>query len=93
MMTVHKYVVHITDEPRVPMPQGAQVLSVGVQDDLVCIWALVDPAAPYETRPFSMRGTGHPASGLENVPFIGTVMMAGLAGRALVFHVWDGVPE
>ena len=86
--TIFKYPVPIQDQPVIPLPVDAKILSVAEQDDLIYLWALVDTEAEFERRPFSLRGTGHPADGLENVPFIGTIHYG-----SLVFHLWDGVPE
>lgn len=71
--------------PRVPMPIGAQILTVAVIRDQPFVWAIVDPSAPLVERQLFVRGTGH---GLGTVgDYIGTFML--LAG-SLVFHVFDG---
>lgn len=86
--TIWKFRLPITDQPAVAMPRDATILSAHYQDGGVSIWALVEPDALYETRLFSVRGTGHPTDGLEDVPFVGTVLLT----DSLVFHIWDGVP-
>ncbi|MDZ4250363.1 MAG: hypothetical protein U0990_09770 [Candidatus Nanopelagicales bacterium] len=69
------------------MPRGAEVLSVGVQHDVICLWALVDPNAPYEARSFRIAGTGHLIlDAAETDRFLGTIQ---LAGGNLIFHVWE----
>lgn len=42
------------------MPKDAAIVHVHSQGNLVCLWAMVDPAAPLETRNFALYGTGHP---------------------------------
>lgn len=44
---------------KIEMPKGAEILSAQLQNDIICIWALVDPSAEKETRNFSLVGTGH----------------------------------
>jgi hypothetical protein len=41
-------------------PEGAQILSVSVQDGEPYIWALVDPGAPKEEHHFKILPTGMP---------------------------------
>lgn len=58
MKTVFKYVLQSTAND-IQMPAGAQVLHVTEQNNMVCMWILVDESAPVETRRFLMVGTGH----------------------------------
>ncbi len=81
---VFKYPVPITG--RVVMPQGAEVLSVGVQDDEVFVGAIVQPQAPTESRYFVIAGTGHAILPEMLGRFLGTVM---LRDGAIVLHVWE----
>ena len=69
------------------MPKGAEILSVQVQADVLCLWALVDPDAKLQKRVIEILGTGNPI----DVPgvthkFIGTVQMR---GGSLVWHVFE----
>jgi hypothetical protein len=88
MKVIFKYEIEARDHQSVEMPAGAQILSVQVQRDVPCIWAIVDPANPVESRSFEVFGTGHPfpaciGSGRE---YIGTFQL--LAG-SLVFHLFE----
>lgn len=93
MSTIWKFPLILVDENRVPMPAGARILSVQVQSDevshgfAVMLWAFVSPSASAVTRVIRIVGTGNPASGCENLPFIGTVQTH--EGR-YVWHVFDG---
>lgn len=40
------------------MPRGAQIIRVAEQGLNTCLWAIVDPAAPLETREFQVFRTG-----------------------------------
>lgn len=84
--TIWKYRLRATDDQQIMMPAGAQILSVGVQQERVQLWAMVDPMNPLaQNRRIVMVGTGHvvpPACGR----FIGTVS---LFEGALILHVFD----
>lgn len=90
---VFKYPVPIADEARILMPEWAQILSVAFQGPQLMLWAIVDPDAPKQVRVLAIRGTGHPAAGLdgtEPAAFVGTAIHPG----GLVFHIWDrGEPD
>lgn len=89
MQTVWKFVLTLVDRPVVEMPAGAQVLSVAVQGDQVCLWARVDPDEPKELRHFRCLGTGHAFSEADQDTlgrFVGTVL---LMDGGLVFHLFE----
>jgi hypothetical protein len=79
MTTIYKYpfaVRYLTEQDFViDMPAGAEVLSVQVQGDSVCLWAMVDTEAAAEVRRFRMFGTGHPLprDAAGRLRFVGTV--------------------
>ncbi len=87
-MRVYKYVIQPGDyHPRIEMPIGAELLHLAMQGEQLCLWALVDPAAPPITRTFRILATGDTIVEHESrVTHIGTVLMA--EGR-LVFHVFE----
>lgn len=67
------------------MPAGARILSVQVQHQVVCLWAVVDPEAEVTTRRLLVRDTGDSCEGLSET-FIGTFQ---LEGGNTVGHVFD----
>lgn len=84
MPTIWKF--PIPDTGWVEIPEGARVLSAGVQrEQQIVIWAMVDPEAPKVRRLFTVYGTGReiPAYG-RNASFVGTVFIG-----PFVFHVFD----
>jgi hypothetical protein len=87
METIYKYPLVITGSQEVLLPKGASVLSVGVQHDTICIWALVDPTEPFEPQHLRIFGTGQPIpeDPDELLLFLGTVLTGG--GR-FVWHVF-----
>lgn len=58
-MKIYKYDFEVEGEFNILMPKGAHILTVQVQRDTPCIWAIVDPAQPIEPRTFRILGTGH----------------------------------
>ena len=64
------------------MPEKAEVISAAFQGDALCVWAVVDEAAPLETVKFAVVPTGHAI--IDNsIKFINTVFL-----DTYVFHVF-----
>lgn len=87
MKTIWKYILE--SQTTLDMPADATILSVGAQDNDICLWALVDTDAPAELRRFLVAGTGMPLTETFNgARFIGTVQMV-QASVNLVMHVFE----
>lgn len=82
---IFKYVLDIEDVQTVELPEGAEILSVHNQNELLCLWALCNPDAPKEARTIHIFGTGNPVCDNPG-RFIGTVLM--WHGQ-LVWHVFE----
>lgn len=87
-MVVLKYRFDLTDRQTIRAPEGAQTLSVQMQDGKLTMWMLVDPEKPEEDMVFNVVGTG------MTVPdgggyYVGTVQMS----AAFVVHVFREVAE
>lgn len=85
--TIWKFPLPLADEVRVPMPGGAQILTVAAVFNEPFVWAIVDPGAPVVERELSIRGTGHALGTVGG--YIGTFVLEG--GGSFVFHVFDAV--
>jgi hypothetical protein len=85
MKTIFKYPLSVTDTQTIRMPEGAEILTVQMQKDSMCLWALVEDTSPVEPRIILIFGTGHEVTGIDNV-YIGTVQM-----DSLVFHVFEAL--
>jgi hypothetical protein len=82
---IFKYPLKIEDEQIVLIGGGGQVLSVGVQDNRLFVWALVDQSYNAVPIRFYIVGTGNPANHVaSNLRFVGTVQMP----NGLVWHVF-----
>lgn len=62
---------------RVQVPYGARLLSVGVQQDNICLWAAVDPGAPPVPHDIYLVGTGYPTKVPRGAQFLGRVDESG----------------
>ena len=85
MKTIHKFPLEVTDEQRIEMPEGSEILCVQVQHGQPCVWAKVIPDAAKVKRLFAVYGTGHPMTVRSADQYVGTFQ---LQGGALVFHVY-----
>lgn len=86
-MRIYKYPLQLTDDQTVQMHgESPRILSVQIQHDGLCMWALVDETAALHPVKIHVYGTGN------KIPdhtwmflFLGTVQLYG--GR-MVFHVF-----
>lgn len=85
-LTIWKYAIPVESEAVVEMPEGAEILTVQLQDGQPAIWARVNGAGKRVPRTFRWRGTGHAANGVG--AYVGTVQ----AGP-LVFHLFVDAEE
>lgn len=84
MKVVYKYTIQPI--AAITLPVGAEILSVGVQENEVRMWAKVDPDAPTEERTFMGFGTGHEIPDGLDLEFIGTAIWP---TGTLVFHIFE----
>lgn len=89
MKTVWKYGLPKLTTTVLEMPVGAEFLHTAVQDDVVTIWALVNPAARLENRTFTVYGTGHVIQNPDDLTYLGSCLEDG--GR-FVWHVFENTP-
>lgn len=86
MRKIFKYVIPVTDDSILPIPEGAKILSVANQHDSIVMYALVDPEKTTKRLNIRVCGTGHTLDDhIEQMTFIGTV---NLHGGRLMFHVF-----
>lgn len=58
MKTILKYPLEITDEQRIEMPEGAQILCAQMQGESLVLWANVERYAPKRSVLIVITGTG-----------------------------------
>jgi len=86
--TIWKFELETTDNQTIEMPVNAEILTVQTQNEIPCIWALVDPTETKEKRFIEVFGTGHDIHYDMGVSrnYLGTYQ---LHGGSLVFHVFE----
>ena len=84
-MRIWKWEIPVTDIQTIPMPEGAKLLDVQMQNGACCIWALCDPKAKNVLRTLAIYGTGNPVPD-DPGEYVATFQ---IHGGSLVFHVFD----
>jgi len=72
----------------IPMPQGAKILKVDMQGEVICLWAHVDTTQKLENRQFLMAGTGHTLPDGLKLQHHGSLI---LHEATLVIHVFENL--
>jgi len=86
MKTIYKYTVtKVPFQNKIEMPKGASILSVNMQGENYCMWALVDTKSETEEREFDIVGTGWELD--KNYSYIGTCF----ANDGFVWHILEVV--
>ena len=60
MKKIYKYKIPIQDYVVFGLPEKAKILTVKMQKDDLCLWALAEPNNKYEDVRLRIAGTGHP---------------------------------
>lgn len=84
-MKIYKYPFVITSEQSIKLPKGAKPLSVQLQFDIPCLWALVDEGNQPEDRILVIHGTGNPIDSIDDHTYLGTIQMR---EGTFVWHVF-----
>lgn len=87
---IFKYQIETLDNQTIEMPRGAEILHLDLQNNIPCIWALVDDKNPKEKREFLVVGTGHEIDYNIEFNYVGTYQ---LMSGGLVFHVLEKLTE
>lgn len=87
MKTIYKYQLGRPRLNTVPMPEGAEILHVGMQQGIPCVWALVDKGRMTAPRNLWVAGTGWELDDFpDELKFLGTAH----TDDSLVWHVFEG---
>lgn len=87
--SIYKYELMITNTQKVELPVGAEILTVQLQFESPCLWALVEPdQTETETRVIEIFGTGHTITDDIGVSrkYINTFQTE---GGVYIFHVFE----
>lgn len=83
MKTIWKFELEVVGTQIIEMPANAKILSLQIQHNILCIWALVDKHADRVKVEFTTYGTGHDVYHSDG--YVGSYQ---LDGGTLVFHVF-----
>lgn len=90
MKQIWEFPLETTDVQRIEMPVGAEILTIQTQNEVPCIWALVDTGTSVLKckRTFNIFRTGHNIPELvdSHRKYIGTYQ---LNNGGLVFHCFE----
>jgi len=84
--SIWKFALETIDIQHIEMPTDAEILTIQTQDEIPCIWALVNPDAPKRTVYFEIFGTGDRIRDTTKRKYIGTYQ---LRKGSLVFHCFQ----
>jgi hypothetical protein len=89
MKTIWKYPIdEITDQIDLQIPEDSIFVAFQVQNEIPCIWMLVDPKKPLKNYRFYLFGTGHEINPIKIVEKpLGTVQ---LDDGSIVIHLFRG---
>ncbi len=80
--TIWKFQLKLDGYQEVEMPADAEIIAIQIQDNAICVWAIVNPSAPVKVFKFEIFGTGRAMADLPR-KYVGTVYPDGY-----VFHVF-----
>lgn len=77
MKIIYKYPITSASNPvsecETKMPRNSKILSIQIQNDNICAWAMVDTEEPLVPRCFLIKGTGHEFYNGQNFTYIATI--------------------
>jgi hypothetical protein len=85
---IYKYPLNLTDRPKqtIDLPAGAEVIHVGVQYEVIYVWAIVDVSQRMQPRDFAVLSTGYASFDRSTMKHVGSVIMH---QGSLVWHVFE----
>jgi hypothetical protein len=87
MKTIYKYKLNHISRQEIEIPTTARILSAGVQNGDLCVWAAINDEPETSPRFIYIFGTGHlmPEDGMD-LRYIDTVQES-----TLVWHIFEGL--
>lgn len=84
MNIIYKYPLKLVDTQIFELPMGADILTVQNQNDVICLWALVNTKRPKIKRKIQIIGTGNKIDiDLHSYIFLNTTQINGF-----VWHIF-----
>jgi hypothetical protein len=91
MKKIYKYQLDLLDTQFVELSLGAEILTVQMQGNQLCLWAMVNtlPEAIKKNRRIEIIGTGNPVP-IGDLKYISTFQMFQDWGT-LTYHVFENI--
>lgn len=85
MKTIYKYPILLEEKQIISMPINAEILTVQIQNNVPCLWALVDNKLPLSDVTVIVYSTGAEIDQSQNLKYCSTLQVF---DGAMVFHVF-----
>ena len=85
MKVIYKYPLALKDSQTIYLPFGSRILSVQTQNDILCLWCLVETNATNVELTLRIIGTGNKIEDVDNLRHLGTVQTV---HNSFVWHVF-----
>lgn len=72
MKIIYKYILEFDKKQQIELPLDAEILSVQMQNEKICLWAKVSSTLPKAKRTIYIYGTGTEIE-KDNLSYVGTV--------------------
>lgn len=93
MKTIYKYQIKIEASQEVVMTKSSEILTAQIQNDVVCIWAIVDPnEISTEKRNIEIFGTGQ-LIGEDLEPDLKYISTVQTNGTGYVWHIFESLQD
>jgi hypothetical protein len=87
MNTIYKYPISNTDKQTIQMPRGALILTAGMQENDIYLWAQVYDNNPMADRQIEIIGTGFPIEENEAIGYLSYINT--VFDGAFVWHIFE----
>jgi len=85
MKTINKYELEIATNQTIKMPYDPEILYIGIQNEKICLWALVDTDHKSENINIEIYGTGNSINSKMDIDnHLGTVQL-----NSIMWHVFE----
>ena len=83
---VWKFPLALRYQQAVSMPRGARILTVQMQEEALCLWALCNIQSEPRSRVIAILATGESAPGMCDLKYISSFQQR---GGEYVFHAFE----
>ena len=87
MKTIHKFKLNILGYQKINIPQYSKIIHVGIQDNRICMWVIVDTDDSLKGRGIVIVGTGYMIPKNEcRLEYLETVQL-----NSYIWHIFEEV--